>query len=156
MASGPVSNLPVPENDYLVNGDMYLSEAFFLALLSNPGGVGPRLRALEAQRVEVQAVIEELRLFGLQRLDESLNPIITDTITRLEQLVADIAEAQAAVDELLAGNVPAAQVVESASRVFVSAEQRTEIGQLRTDLAASSSNLGAQVRSAHAHARAFR
>ncbi|PWE52245.1 hypothetical protein DEM27_31860 [Metarhizobium album] len=65
----------------------------------------------------------------------------------LAEIATVIADAQAALEDVqdqieawLSGGVPAASVTESATRVFVTPAQRTEIGQLRTDLTAMDGN----------------
>lgn len=127
------------------------------------GSIGSRLRTLEAKRNELQALIDDLSFNGQARIDEAITPLIVgvrNEVTALETAVgravseaADAATAvaseanrriakveldldaiEAAFAQILAGGVGAASVTESAQRVFVTPEQRAEIGALRTDL----------------------
>lgn len=156
------STQPNPDNDYQLPPApqrAVFDRAMFNHLF---GSVGSRLRAIEAQRTDLQAVIDDLRLFGLLRLDEAIVPLINQTqaqIEALQQAVADttaanaqiiqdiqqaalqalavleanISEIQERVDTILAGGIPAADVAESESRVFVTPAQKADINQLRED-----------------------
>jgi len=131
--------IPSADNDYKSDPSTRLNPATWDAVL---GSVASRLRALEAKRVEVQGVIDELRQFGLARIDAELAPKIAETQAALDQLEEDMAAAQAIVDSILASTLPATQVNETASRVFVTPAQRAEIGTLRTDLGALTTVVG--------------
>jgi len=132
--------IPTAENDYKSDGETRLNSATWDAVL---GSVASRLRTLEAKKAEVQAVIDELRQFGLARIDAELAPKIAETQAALDQLEEDMAAAQAIVNSILASTLPATQVNETATRVFVTPAQRAEIGTLRTDLGTVQTNLGA-------------
>ncbi|MCC0036554.1 MAG: hypothetical protein H6887_14980 [Hoeflea sp.] len=93
-----------------------------------------RLLALEDINDGIEALQAELQTFGVERLNDAINPLIESTQATLDQLVIDLAAAEAAVAALLAGGVPAADVTESETRVFVTPAQKAEIGQLRADL----------------------
>ncbi|MCC0033753.1 MAG: hypothetical protein H6887_00645 [Hoeflea sp.] len=92
--------------------------------------------ALEDINDGIEALQAELQTFGVERLNDAINPLIASTQETLDQLVIDLAAAEAAVAALLAGGIPAADVTESATRVFVTPAQKAEIDQLRTDLTA--------------------
>lgn len=120
------------------------------------GDIATRFASLEAVNTGIAALQAELQTFGVQRLNDAINPLITDaqnTLAQLEtdidaaiaQLNADVATAQTAIDELLEGGVPADDVNENASRVFVTPDQKTEIGTLRTNLDALAASVGALV-----------
>lgn len=137
--------IPSADNDYKASEDTRLDHPTWDSVF---GSIATRIRSLEAQRVEVQTVIDELRLFGLERIDADLVPLINAQLSKLNELEAavtqaknDIAQAQADVEELLLGVIPAGNVTENSTRVFVTPSQRTEIGALRTDLTALSNSL---------------
>ena len=113
-----------------------------------------RLLALEDINDGIEALQAELQTFGVERLNDAINPLIASTQATLDQLIidmnaaiaalnADLAAAQDAIDLLLAGGVPAANIAESATRVFVTPEQKADIDQLRTDLTAANAAFAA-------------
>ena len=113
-----------------------------------------RLLVLEDINSGIEALQAELQTFGVERLNDAINPLIASTQATLDQLVidmnaaiaalnADLAAAQDAIDLLLAGGVPAANIAESATRVFVTPAQKADIGQLRTDLTAANATFAA-------------
>jgi len=108
-----------------------------------------RLLALEDIGDGIATLQAELQNFGVDRLNEAINPLIVETQAALDQLNIDmeaalvslnedLAAAQVAIDSLLAGGVPAGNVNESGTRVFVTPEEKTEITTLRTNLNAVS------------------
>jgi hypothetical protein len=107
------------------------------------GSVGARLRALEDVNSGIEALKLELQNFGIQRLDEAINPLIAETQAALAALQAEVAQAQdelsdtvadanaafaaalatanasladlqETLDQMLAGGVPAANVAVTA------------------------------------------
>jgi hypothetical protein len=138
MSSGPLS----PDNDYTFPPAPARAVLNRTTWDTTMRSLSQRLKALEEQRVEVAAVIDELRLFGLDRLNTAIVPLIegvNDDIdaakaavaaliaekqAELEALSQAIATARAAVDELLSGNIPAANVLEDTTRVFVTPDQK--------------------------------
>lgn len=85
------SNLLSPDNDYQfppAPNQAVLSRAIWASVM---GSVGSRLRGLEAQRAALSDVIDELKIFGLERLDTAIGPVIADAEARLLQLTQDIA-----------------------------------------------------------------
>lgn len=150
--------------------------------------IAQRLRALEAKRTELQDLVDDLSFFGIQRLDSAINPLIAEVtaeVAALQKAVADtlaannriisdfqavtavnLGELQAQIDDvqermnvILAGGLGAADVRESADRVFVTPAQRTEIGRLRTAVNALPTSTTVNDRDAVvaslAHRRAF-
>jgi hypothetical protein len=139
------------------------------------GSIGSRLRSLEAVRTTLDDIINDLQIFGLQRLDQAIVPLIEEQQTALANLQQQIAQAlqatadlvdqfqedtatalaslqsqidaallviesnigslQAQVDEILAGGLSAENVNETATRVFVSPAQRTQIDTIADTLA---------------------
>jgi hypothetical protein len=95
-----------------------------------------RLRALEAVKVTLESTVEALRLVGLQRIDAAIAPLIVETQQQIDDLGEQLGDVEASIAELLSGGVPADNVTETATRAFVTPAQKTEIGQLRTDLTA--------------------
>jgi hypothetical protein len=135
MSSGPLS----PDNDYNFPPAPAPAVLDREAWDSTMRSISERIRTMEEQRVEVAAVIDELRSFGFDRLNTALVPVIEgveQTIAEKEAELAAlsqaIAAARAEVDELLAGNIPAASVTESETRVFVTPEQKDQIRPLAT------------------------
>ncbi|MGQ3671779.1 hypothetical protein ACT6QG_05220 [Xanthobacter sp. TB0136] len=89
------STAPGPDNDYQfppAPNRAVLDRATWSAVMLS---VGSRLRGLEAQRETLSDVIDELKLFGLERLDTAIGPVIAQAETRLSQLAADIAQTAA-------------------------------------------------------------
>lgn len=137
------SVLPTPETDYRAPpapSRMVLDRAVWDAVFSSIGG---RLRALEDVNSGIEQLKLELQNFGIQRLDEAINPLIAQTQAALETLQAEVAQAQdelsdtvadanaafaaalatanqslidlqEALDQMLAGGVPAANVAVTA------------------------------------------
>jgi len=104
-----------------------------------------RFAVLEDIGSGIATIQAELQSFGITRLNDAINPLIADTQATLDQLVidlnaaiaelnADLAAAQDQIDLLLAGGIPAANVAESGTQVFVTPAEKTEITTLRTDL----------------------
>ncbi|WP_157928777.1 hypothetical protein [Pararhizobium haloflavum] len=85
------------------------------------GQIKARLEALQLDYTNA----EELANNGIEQVQAT---ILAATSGPLQQLIDDIAEAQGQLDQILTQGVPAANVQESAERVFVSAEQREAIG----------------------------
>lgn len=160
-----MSGLPSRENDYKQPAPPAPANLTRDIWDSVFGDISHRLRDLEARGTELDEVLNELRLFGLERLDTAIVPLIAQTqqqLAQLQQAVADtiaqnaqvienfqvdvqealaalnaqIAAVEARVNEILQGGIPAADVAESATQVFVSPEQRAEISELRADLEA--------------------
>lgn len=127
------------------------------------GDVGFRLRAIEAKRTELQDLIDDISFSVTRRFDEAINPLVVEvqsdlatlrtsvaatvaandriisdfravTAVNLEELQEQIDQVQDRIDVILGGGLDAADVRESATRVFVTPEQRTEIAKLRTDV----------------------
>lgn len=88
-----------------------------------------------AQNGQVIADFEASTAAALAQLDATIATAIAD-------LNGQIAAVQAQVDEILAGGIPADNVSETATRVFVTPAQRAEIDQLRVDLDAVTASLG--------------
>ncbi|PWE56364.1 hypothetical protein DEM27_08160 [Metarhizobium album] len=78
---------------------------------------------------QIAAYFEQLEDVDLQE--------VANAITEAQQ---SLTEVQEQIDTFLSGGVPAASVTESATRVFVTPAQRTEIGQLRADLTTMDGN----------------
>lgn len=125
---------PSPDNDYqfpAAPNRAVLDRAVWAAVMASIGG---RLRGLEDQRTELADVIADLRMFGLERLNTAIEPLIVQTQQRLDGLDADLAVLRGQIDTILSGVVPAGIVAESETRVFVTPEQRAEIAVLRNEL----------------------
>lgn len=191
MSSQP--QLPSPDNDYAPPPGTRWNVAVWLATLTH---MAARVRALEGVRATLDDIINELQVFGLQRLDEAILPLIqqqqaaladlqqqiataladtqalvttfqqqtadalaglgtstdaaiADLNQRIDATIADLEQTSAAaiqtlndslaavqdqVDTILAGGIPAANVAESAERVFVSPAQRAQIDEIDATL----------------------
>lgn len=120
------SVLPTPETDYRAPpapARMVLDRAVWDAVF---GSVGGRLRALEDVNSGIEQLKLELQNFGIQRLDEAINPLIAQTQAALATLLAEVAEAQAEL----------ADTVENANAAFAAAlaTANTSLGQVQTQL----------------------
>lgn len=109
------------------------------------GDIHARFQDLENIGDGIEALQAELQTFGVQRLNDAINPLIAETQATLDQLIidlnaaiaalnADLEAAEDAIALLLSGGVPAENITENLTRVFVTPQQRAEIAQLRTDL----------------------
>ncbi|WP_262027570.1 hypothetical protein [Microvirga sp. Mcv34] len=116
--------LPDPDEDYRSNSRTKLDPVTWDFVM---GSIGARLRSIEAQRVEVDEVISALRNTGLERLDASLVPLIEEKQAVLDQLEAEVRQAQQDIADILLGVVPANIVTEDANRVFVTPAQKEVI-----------------------------
>src|SRR5690606_21114751 len=130
-----------------------------------------RLENLEAQRTELQDLIDDLSFNGQQRIDEAITPLldavqedlnglsdqlqqaiidagnaaisvgeyVEGEIERLDGLVTglegQLGEVQAAMDEILAGTLPAENVIEDEERVFITEERRERVNNLENEFA---------------------
>lgn len=120
------SVLPTPETDYRAPpapARMVLDRAVWDAVF---GSVGGRLRALEDVNSGIEQLKLELQNFGIQRLDEAINPLIAQTQAALATLLAEVAEAQAEL----------ADTVEDANAAFAAAlaTANTSLGQVQVQL----------------------
>lgn len=93
-----------------------------------------RIRELEAQRTDLEDLMADLSYNAQTRVDEAISPLIADVEERINAVNLQLDELQGTVDDILAGGIPAENVTETATRVFVTPAQKEEIGQLRTDL----------------------
>lgn len=80
---------PSPDNDYQfppAPNRAVLDRAVWAAVMASIGG---RLRDLEAQRIEYQQFIDDLKLFALERLNSAIEPIIADMQGRLDAVALE-------------------------------------------------------------------
>ncbi len=117
-----------------------LTRAIWDAVL---GSVAERLRALEAQRTDLEDLINDLSFNGQARIDAAITPLIDAQKRTLAALDPQITALKARVDDILAGGIAADDVRESAARVFVSPTQRNAIGTLITDVEGLETAIGA-------------
>lgn len=120
------SVLPTPETDYRAPpapSRMVLDRAVWDAVFVS---VGERLRALEDVNSGIEQLKLELQNFGIQRLDEAINPLIEQTQAALATLLAEVAEAQAEL----------ADTVDNANAAFAAAlaTANQSLGQVQTQL----------------------
>lgn len=120
------SVLPNAETDYQAPpapSRMVLDRAVWDAVF---GSIGGRLRALEDVNSGIETLKLELQNFGIQRLDEAINPLIAQTQAALASLRSEVQEAQAEL----------ADTVEDANAAFAAAlaTANTSLGQLQTQL----------------------
>lgn len=104
------SVLPIPEDDYRAPpapSRMVLDRAVWDAVF---GSVGSRLRALEDVNSGIETLKLELQNFGIQRLDEAINPLIEQTLAALAIAGDDLDQLRATLDQMLAGGLPASSV----------------------------------------------
>ncbi|WP_242221712.1 hypothetical protein [Shinella zoogloeoides] len=158
------SALLSPDNDYKFPPEPVPAELDREQWDHVMASIGARMRALEAVGTGIEAIQAELQSFGVQRLDEAINPLIEQTqadIAALQQTLAtidadadglladvqaqadaliasvqqDVQALRAQIDLILAYGIPAANVEEDASRVFVTPEEKASIAQ-KADAAA--------------------
>lgn len=118
--------------------------------------VADRLRGIEGKGTELDELIADLRLFGLQRLDTAIVPLIeqtTDQLTvlralvdatieannkiiedfqeatsgNLEEIEAAVAAVQQRIDDIIGEGIAAGLVLEDEERVFVTPEEKAQI-----------------------------
>lgn len=118
---------------YVVGDDQELSAEWLNMLL---GDIHTRIRTIEAIKAELDQAIGELTAVGLQRIDAVVSPLIQQAQQDVALVQANLVEISQQIADILAGAVPAASVVESATRVFVTPEQRAEIDQIASLVAA--------------------
>lgn len=120
------SVLPTAETDYQAApapARLILDRAVWNAVF---GSIGGRLRALEDVNSGIETLKLELQNFGIQRLDEAINPLIAQTQAALASLRSDVEEAQAEL----------ADTVDTANAAFAAAlaTANTSLGQVQTQL----------------------
>lgn len=135
------------------------------------GSIGSRLRVLEDVNSGIEAIKLELQNFGIQRLDEAINPLIEQTQQALATLQAavataqqelsdtvedanaafaaalatasqSIADLQETLDQMLAGGVPAANVAITAIDGLAATNSQAAFAELVADLEALSESVG--------------
>ncbi|HWW46541.1 MAG TPA: hypothetical protein VNZ94_01725 [Xanthobacteraceae bacterium] len=89
---------------------------------------GERLRELEAQRAEFQALIDAGTGQALAVIQENVSPHVAAITAQIETLQILIALAEDKIAAIIGGGVGADQVSETATRVFLTPEQRALIG----------------------------
>lgn len=120
------SVLPTAETDYQAApapARLILDRAVWNAVF---GSIGGRLRALEDVNSGIETLKLELQNFGIQRLDEAINPLIAQTQAALASLRSEVQEAQAEL----------ADTVDTANAAFAAAltTANASLGQLQTQL----------------------
>lgn len=123
-----------PENGYQyppAPAKAFLNGTIWNTVMASISG---RLNALEAQRTDLEDLIDDLSFNGQARIDEAITPLIEQVESTIEGIQSDVQSLQEVVDDLLEGVIPAENVAESDERVFVTPEEKAEIGQLRTDM----------------------
>lgn len=89
-----------PENDYQFEpapSQAKLTKALWNMVMMS---ISTRVRAIEVKGDALQDIIDELKVFGLERLDEAINPLITDVqeqIAALQQAVQQTIEQNATI-----------------------------------------------------------
>lgn len=130
-----------------------LTRAIWNAVLLD---VSNRIRGIEVKGTELDQVIADLRMFGLERLDTAIIPLIDQTTAQLaelrslvdatiaanNQIIADFQEAtsgnleeieaavaavQQRIDDIIGGGIAAGLVLEDEERVFVTPEEKAQI-----------------------------
>lgn len=120
------SVLPTAETDYQAApapARLILDRAVWNAVF---GSIGGRLRALEDVNSGIETLKLELQNFGIQRLDEAINPLIAQTQAALASLRSEVQEAQAEL----------ADTVDTANAAFAAAlaTANASLGQVQTQL----------------------
>lgn len=90
-----MSNLPERSNDYAAPNNMPLNKAAWDAAFADPAnGLGPRVRAIEAQRADLQALIDAGTGQALAVIQANVAPQLAATQTTVDGLNAQIHAAQ--------------------------------------------------------------
>jgi hypothetical protein len=126
--------LPSDSDDYAAPEKMRLNKAAWDAALTS---IGVRLRAIEAQRADLQAVIDAGTSQGIAMISENLTPYIEDVQSQIAALVTEANTLAGQFASLLAGGVPADSIIETAARVFVTPAQKAAIGANTAAIASS-------------------
>ena len=105
-------SLPQASNDYAAPADMALNKDAWDAAFTS---VAARLNALEAAEADVQAVIDELTATALQSINANVAPQIATLNEALTTLQNEVAIAQVDLATLLAGELPATQILFAAA-----------------------------------------
>lgn len=92
------------------------------------------ITALQGVATTWEALVDAGTTQALAMVAENVAPQIAAAQATLDQLNEDVLAAQAQIAQLIAGGVPASAVTETATRVFVTPAQRSEISSLRSDL----------------------
>jgi hypothetical protein len=90
--------LPSATDDYAPPPGTVWSPATYIATIVH---MAARVRAVEAVGTTLQDIIAELQVFGLQRLDEAIVPLIEEQQAALANLQTEIAAALAATQALV-------------------------------------------------------
>lgn len=120
---------------YVVDEDQALTAEWLNQLL---GDIHTRIRAIEGIKAALESAVADLTAVGLSRIDQTIVPVIEQTQASVEALLTQaqedveaigqqLADTQAQIEALLAGGVPAANVSENETRVFVTPGQRDQI-----------------------------
>jgi hypothetical protein len=150
MTSTP--QLPSPDNDYTAPVPMRLNDASWNAALNS---IGQRLRVIEAQRADLQAVIDAGTTQALAMVNQNITPLITAITAQIDALTTEAGTLSGQFASLLAGGVPADDIVEAADRVFVTPTQKAAIDSLGTSVAANTTNIANNTAAIAANATAL-
>lgn len=82
------------------------------------GSLSARLVTLEAQRVTLEAVIDDLKMFGLDRLDVAIGGLLSEVESAIEGLQLQLGLVEANFAAIVEDGVTADLVVETADRRF--------------------------------------
>lgn len=135
----PSDQLPSASNDYAATTGAALSLAFWNAVMSS---IGTRLRGLEAQRADLQAVIDAGTTQALAMVAENIAPQLDAVGSIIASLNAQFALLEDNVANLLSGNITTDDVAETAGRVYISADQKTALVTLLTGVDGAYDTLG--------------
>ncbi|KAI94105.1 hypothetical protein T281_12890 [Rhodomicrobium udaipurense JA643] len=127
------SSLPSADSDYqILDIDTKLTLAFWNAAL---GSVGARLRAAEAVRADFEALINTGTGQALAVISANVEPQLATLTAAINQLKADVAEAEDAIATLIGGAVPMEIVTGLAAALNTKATQ-ADLAALATTVAA--------------------
>ncbi|PZR37181.1 hypothetical protein [Caulobacter segnis] len=119
-------------NLYKVTDDTVLTPEYLNSLL---GDIDTRIRGVEAIRAKLASAISDLQAVGLARINDTVAPLIAQVQADVAEVQENLAGVTEQIEQLLQGAVPAASIVENATRVFVTPEQRARIGETAAAIA---------------------
>jgi hypothetical protein len=129
-----VAKLPVPFDGYQVEARYNLD---YRAWNATMGDIHRRLQPLEEARDRETELFNRGVTEVLKRVDAAIAPVVEAVRADTEVLADQIEDARGRVEQILAGGIPAANVAESGTRVFVSPVQRDAIDALPAQVAAA-------------------
>jgi hypothetical protein len=129
-----MTQLPSPDTDYAAPLDMALTKASWDAAMVS---IGTRLRGLEAVEADFQTVVEQLEGQALAVIQTNIAPILATLREEIIELRAQILLAEDAVSILLAGNLPAENILFTPAAGIAANNVQAALVEVANDVAAA-------------------